>query len=100
MIRKAPSGGDPTGGIRLPTPGVCRVTGPSFQFHLGGGAGGMQHFIEHLMPVTSSSLWKALGNPTIMPELQRTLIEGSSRRLRLARPSSSRRKNTSCWSGS
>jgi 3-hydroxyacyl-CoA dehydrogenase len=52
------------------------VMGPSLQFHLGGGAGGMQHFIEHLLPVMSSSLWKALGNPTITPELQRTLVEG------------------------
>jgi len=50
--------------------------GPSLQFHLGGGTGGMQHFIEHLLPVMSSGLWKALGNPTITPELQRTLIEG------------------------
>ncbi len=52
------------------------VMGPSLQFHLGGGTGGMQHFIEHLLPVMSSGLWKALGNPTITPELQRTLIEG------------------------
>jgi 3-hydroxyacyl-CoA dehydrogenase len=52
------------------------VMGPSLQFHLGGGTGGMQHFIEHLLPVMSSSLWKALGTPTITPELQRTLIEG------------------------
>jgi carnitine 3-dehydrogenase len=46
------------------------------QFHLGGGAGGMQHFIEHLLPVMSSGLWKVLGNPTITPELQQTLIDG------------------------
>jgi len=52
------------------------VMGPSLQFHLGGGAVGMKHFIEHLLPVMSSGLWKALGNPTITPELQRTLIEG------------------------
>ncbi len=52
------------------------VMGPSLQFHLGGGTGGMQHFIEHLLPVMSSGLWKALGNPTITPELQRTRIEG------------------------
>ena len=52
------------------------VMGPSLQFHLGGGTGGMQHFIEHLLPVMSSGLWKALGNPTITPELQRKLIDG------------------------
>jgi hypothetical protein len=50
--------------------------GPSLQFHLGGGTGGIQHFIEHLLPVMSSSLWKALGSPTVTPELKQTLIEG------------------------
>src|SRR5215470_9426869 len=29
------------------------VMGPSLQFHLGGGAGGIQHFIDHLLPVMS-----------------------------------------------
>ena len=52
------------------------VMGPSLQFHLGGGAGGIQHFIEHLLPVMSSGLWKVLGSPAVTPELQRTLIEG------------------------
>jgi 3-hydroxyacyl-CoA dehydrogenase len=52
------------------------VMGPSLQFHLGGGAGGMKHFMEHLLPVMSASLWKALGSPTITPELQKTLVEG------------------------
>ena len=52
------------------------VMGPSLQFHLGGGAGGIQHFIDHLLPVMSDGLWKALGSPTVTPELKRTLIEG------------------------
>jgi 3-hydroxyacyl-CoA dehydrogenase len=52
------------------------VMGPSLQFHLGGGAGGIEHFIEHLLPVMSSSLWKALGSPTVTPELKQTLING------------------------
>jgi len=52
------------------------VMGPSLQFHLGGGAGGMKHFMEHLLPVMSTSLWQALGSPTITPQLQKTLIEG------------------------
>jgi len=52
------------------------VMGPSLQFHLGGGAGGMKHFIEHLLPVMSAGLWQALGSPTITPQLQETLIEG------------------------
>jgi 3-hydroxyacyl-CoA dehydrogenase len=52
------------------------VMGPSLQFHLGGGAGGIQHFIEHLLPVMSSGLWKALGTPTVTPELKQALIDG------------------------
>jgi 3-hydroxyacyl-CoA dehydrogenase len=52
------------------------VMGPSLQFHLGGGAGGIEHFIEHLLPVMSSGLWKALGSPAVTPELKRTLING------------------------
>jgi 3-hydroxyacyl-CoA dehydrogenase len=52
------------------------VMGPSLQFHLGGGAGGMKHFMEHLLPVMSAGLWPALGSPTITPQLQKTLIEG------------------------
>jgi carnitine 3-dehydrogenase len=52
------------------------VMGPSLQFHLGGGAAGMKHFMEHLLPVMSAGLWQALGSPTITPQLQKTLIEG------------------------
>ena len=52
------------------------VMGPSLQFHLGGGAGGIQHFMEHLLPVMSESLFKALGTPTITPELKRAVTEG------------------------
>ena len=52
------------------------VMGPNLQFHLGGGAGGMKHFIEHLLPVMSQGLWQALGSPTVTPQLQNTLIEG------------------------
>jgi 3-hydroxyacyl-CoA dehydrogenase len=55
------------------------VMGPSLQFHLGGGSGGIQHFIEHLLPVMSSGLWKALGSPTVTPELKQTLIDGVQR---------------------
>jgi 3-hydroxyacyl-CoA dehydrogenase len=52
------------------------VMDPSLQFHLGGGAGGMKHFMEHLLPVMSAGLWPALGSPTVTPQLQKTLIEG------------------------
>jgi 3-hydroxyacyl-CoA dehydrogenase len=52
------------------------VMGPSLQFHLGGGAGGIQHFNEHLLPVMSEGLWKVLGTPKITAELQQRLVEG------------------------
>jgi 3-hydroxyacyl-CoA dehydrogenase len=52
------------------------VMGPSLQFHLGGGVGGIQHFIEHLLPVMSSGLWKTLGSPSVTPELKQTLTDG------------------------
>ena len=54
------------------------VLGPSLQFHLGGGQGGIQHFIEHLLPPMVQS-WKVLGTPNVTPELQRTLAEGVMR---------------------
>jgi 3-hydroxyacyl-CoA dehydrogenase len=52
------------------------VMGPSLQFHLGGGQGGIQHFMEHLLPVMSESLFKVLGTPTVTPELKREVTEG------------------------
>jgi 3-hydroxyacyl-CoA dehydrogenase len=52
------------------------VMGPSLQFHLGGGSGGIQHFIEHLLPVMSAGLWKELGTPNLTPEFKQSLIDG------------------------
>jgi len=51
------------------------VMGPSLQWHLGGGAGGIRHFMEHLMDPLES-MWKALGNPQVTPQLKQTIIEG------------------------
>src|SRR6266576_3319815 len=51
------------------------VMGQSLQWHLGGGPGGIQHFMEHLMdPLTG--LMKALGNPEVTNELKQTIIKG------------------------
>jgi len=52
------------------------VMGPSLQFHLGGGTAGMKHFIEHLLPGMTGSLWPSLGTPTVTPQLQQALIDG------------------------
>src|SRR6202162_4868543 len=51
------------------------VMGQSLQWHLGGGPGGIQHFMEHLMDPLQGMM-KALGNPNITPELKQTIIDG------------------------
>jgi len=51
------------------------VMGPSLQWHLGGGAGGIKHFMEHLMDPLAGMM-KVLGTPDITPELKRTIIDG------------------------
>ncbi|KAG1247357.1 hypothetical protein G6F68_014234 [Rhizopus microsporus] len=44
-------------------------------FNLGGGAGGLANFMDHLLgPV--QTWWDDLGAPEVTPELQRRLIEG------------------------
>jgi 3-hydroxyacyl-CoA dehydrogenase len=51
------------------------VMGPNLLFHLGGGAGGMQHFLDHLS--ASFSSWMAeLGHLQLTPELRATIIDG------------------------
>src|SRR3954468_1678118 len=51
------------------------VMGPSLQWHLGGGAGGINHFMDHLMdPLTA--MIKTLGTPDVTPELKQTIVEG------------------------
>src|SRR5262245_20840205 len=51
------------------------VMGPSLQWHLGGGQGGIQQFMEHLLP-GMVQMWKVLGTPNVTPELQRTMADG------------------------
>jgi 3-hydroxyacyl-CoA dehydrogenase len=54
------------------------VMGPNLLFHLGGGPGGIQHFMEHLSgPV--ATWWKDLGTITeFSPSVKQTIIEGVS----------------------
>jgi len=54
------------------------VMGPSLLFHLGGGAGGIQHFMEHLMPAMQQ-WWGSLGTPSVTPEFTRKVIDGVKR---------------------
>src|SRR5277367_4831547 len=52
------------------------IMGPSMLFHLAGGEGGIQHFMEHLSgPV--AAWWKDLGSFTDWPEgSKKTIVEG------------------------
>src|SRR5271170_638278 len=54
------------------------VMGQSLQWHLGGGAGGIKHFMDHLMPPLEGMM-KVLGTPNITPELKQKVIEGVMR---------------------
>ena len=51
------------------------LMGPHLTFHLAGGEGGMEHFMEHLGPA-NEVWWRSLGQPTLTPELQHAIIEG------------------------
>jgi 3-hydroxyacyl-CoA dehydrogenase len=51
------------------------VMGPSLQFHLGGGTGGIKHFMDHLMD-PMAALIKTLGTPDVTPELKKTIADG------------------------
>jgi carnitine 3-dehydrogenase len=54
------------------------VMGQSLQWHLGGGAGGIKHFMDHLMPPLEGMM-KALGAPNVTPELKQKVINGVMR---------------------
>src|SRR5438067_578370 len=51
------------------------VMGPSLQWHLGGGAGGIKHFMDHLMDPLVGMI-KTLGTPDVTPELKLKISEG------------------------
>jgi len=52
--------------------------GQSLQWHLGGGAGGIKHFMDHLMDPLQGMM-KALGTPNITPELKQKVVDGVMR---------------------
>jgi len=51
------------------------VMGQSLQWHLGGGEGGIKHFMDHLMEPLAGMM-KVLGTPNISPHLKQTIIDG------------------------
>jgi 3-hydroxyacyl-CoA dehydrogenase len=54
------------------------VMGQSLQWHLGGGEGGIKHFMDHLMEPLAGMM-KVLGTPNITPQLKQTVIDGVQR---------------------
>ena len=57
-------------------PGIrWALMGPHLTFHLAGGPGGIENFVEHLGPPTAS-WWADLGTPALTDEVKKTLING------------------------
>jgi len=54
------------------------VMGPNLLWHIGGGEGGIHHFMEHLMDPLAVMM-KNLGNPQVTNELKQTIINGVMR---------------------
>jgi 3-hydroxyacyl-CoA dehydrogenase len=54
------------------------VMGQSLQWHLGGGEGGIKHFMDHLMDPLAGMM-KVLGTPNITPELKQKVVDGVMR---------------------
>jgi carnitine 3-dehydrogenase len=51
------------------------VMGPSLLWHLGGGEGGIQHFMDTLIG-PMEAMWATLGNPTLTDELKQKIVDG------------------------
>ena len=54
------------------------VMGQSLQWHLGGGAEGIKHFMEQLMDPLAAMM-KTLVNPRVTAELKQTITDGVMR---------------------
>jgi carnitine 3-dehydrogenase len=51
------------------------IMGPHMTYHLGGGPGGIEHYLSHLGP-SQVRRWDSLGNPLLSPEVQKRIVEG------------------------
>lgn len=54
------------------------VVGAHMAYHLGGGPGGIEAYLEHLGP-SQERRWASLGNPRLTPAVRAALIEGVAR---------------------
>lgn len=51
------------------------VLGAHMAYHLGGGPGGIEHYLRHLGP-SQEKRWSTLGTPRLTPEVCEQLVEG------------------------
>ncbi|HWU00993.1 MAG TPA: hypothetical protein VN229_25365, partial [Terriglobales bacterium] len=51
------------------------VIGAHMAYHLGGGAGGIAHYLQHLGP-SQERRWADLGTPKLTPEVCQLLTDG------------------------
>ncbi|WP_376962845.1 3-hydroxyacyl-CoA dehydrogenase NAD-binding domain-containing protein [Azospirillum sp. A26] len=51
------------------------VIGAHMAYHLGGGPGGIAHYLDHLGP-SQERRWATLGSPSLTPEVRRLLVDG------------------------
>ena len=51
------------------------IVGAHMAYHLGGGAGGIEHYLQHLGP-SQERRWKTLGNPRLTPDLCAKIVAG------------------------
>ena len=54
------------------------LAGPFMNYHLGGGAGGIEHYMRHLGP-SQVARWKSLGDPDLTDAVAGKIIEGVKR---------------------
>ena len=51
------------------------LAGPFLNYHLGGGPGGIEHYLKHLGP-SQVARWKTLGTPDLTPDLMASIVAG------------------------
>lgn len=51
------------------------VIGAHMAYHLGGGPGGIAHYLDHLGP-SQERRWATLGTPSLTPEVRQLLVDG------------------------
>ena len=51
------------------------IQGAHMTYHLGGGEGGIRHYLDHLGP-SQEKRWASLGHPQLTPEVKAAIVRG------------------------